>query len=78
MNKLIWEGSYFENVAAICNHDGSKLTTNKSKIREAIKSIFGYILKAVNSERRSEIYYWSKGLVHRFQIAHLYKCNDFS
>ena len=71
MNQLIWEGSHFENAAAICNHDGSNLTTNKSKIREAIKSIFGYIPKA-------EIYYWRKGLVHRFHIAHLYKCNDFS
>ena len=50
MNQLIWEGSHFENAAAICNHDGSKLTTNKSKIREAIKSIFGYIPKAVNSD----------------------------
>ena len=29
VNQLIWEGSHFENAAAICNHDGSKLTTNK-------------------------------------------------
>ena len=50
MNQLIWEGSHFENAAAICNHDSSKLTTNKSKIREAIKFIFGYIPKAVNSD----------------------------
>ena len=50
MNQLIWEGSYFENAAAISNYDGSKLTTNKSKIRDAIKAIFGHIPKAVNSD----------------------------
>ena len=50
MNQLIWEESHFENAAAICNHDGSKLTTNKSKIRDAIKAIFGHIPKAVNSD----------------------------
>ena len=49
MNQLIWKGSNFENAAAICNHDGSKLTTNNSKIRDAIKAIFGRIPKAVNS-----------------------------
>ena len=51
MNKLIWEGSHFENAAAIWNLDGSKLTTNKSKIRDAIKAIFGHIPKAVNSNK---------------------------
>ena len=51
MNKLIWEGSHFENAAAIWNLDGSKLTTNKSKIRDAIKAIFGHIPKAVNSDK---------------------------
>ena len=50
INQLIWEGSHFENAAAICNHDGSKLTTNKSKIRDAIKAIFGHIPKAANSD----------------------------
>ena len=50
MNQLIWEGSYFENAATICNHDVSKLTTNTSKIREAIKAIFGCIPKAVHSD----------------------------
>ena len=50
MNQLIWEGSHFENAAAICNHDGSKLTTIKSKIRDAIKAIFGHIPQAVHSD----------------------------
>ena len=50
INQLIWEESHFENVAAICNHGGSKLTTNKSKIRDSIKAIFGHIPKAVNSD----------------------------
>ena len=50
MNQLIWEGSHFENAAAICNHDGSKLTTIKSKMRDAIKAIFGHIPQAVHSD----------------------------
>ena len=37
LNKLIWEWSHFENATAICNHDFSKLTTNRSRIRDAIK-----------------------------------------
>ena len=48
MNQLIWEESHFGNAAAICNHDGSKLTTNKLKIRDAIKAIFGHLPKAIN------------------------------
>ena len=39
INQLIWEGSHFENAAAICNYGGSKLTTNKSKLRSC-KSFF--------------------------------------
>ena len=50
MNQLISEGSHFENAAAICRYDGSKLTTNKTKIRDPIKAIFGHIPKAVNSD----------------------------
>ena len=51
MNKLIWEGSHFENATTIWNLDGSKLATNKSKIRDAVKAIFGHIPKAVNSDK---------------------------
>ena len=29
-----------ESAAAICNHDGKKIATNKSKIKNAIKDIF--------------------------------------
>ena len=39
INQLIWEGSHFENAAAICHHGGSKLATNKSKLR-SYKSFF--------------------------------------
>ena len=49
INQLIWEGSHFENAAAICNYDGPKLTINKSKIRDTIKAIC-HIPKAVNSD----------------------------
>ena len=54
MNQLIWEGSHFENATAICNHDSSKLTTNKSKTRDTIKAIFGQIPKAVNSDENQK------------------------
>ena len=36
----MWEESNFENAAAICNHDGTKIATNKSKIKNAIKDTF--------------------------------------
>ena len=29
INQLMWEESNFENAAAICNHDGTKIATNK-------------------------------------------------
>ena len=50
MNQLICEGLHFENAAAICNYDGSKLTTNKLEIRDAKTAIFCHIPKAVNSD----------------------------
>lgn len=50
MNQLVQEGSHFECAAAICNQDGSKLTTNKSKIRDALKAIFGLIPRAASSD----------------------------
>ena len=40
INQLIWEESNFENAAAICNHDGTKIATNKSKINNTIKVTF--------------------------------------
>ena len=36
----MWEESNFENAAAICNHEGTKIATNKSKIKNAIKDAF--------------------------------------
>ena len=36
----MWEESNFENAAAICNHDGTKIATNKLKIKNAIKDTF--------------------------------------
>lgn len=38
------------NFDAICNHEDSKLTINKSKIRNALKAIIGIILKTTNSD----------------------------
>ena len=48
VNQLYWEESNFENAAAICNHDGTKINTNKSKIKDAIKTLFGKILEPEN------------------------------
>ena len=67
MNKLIWEGSHFENATTIWNLDGSKLATNKSKIRDAIKAIFGHIPKAVNSDKDQKFATGEKEW-YRFQL----------
>ena len=40
INQMLWEESPFEDAAAICNHDGSKMTTNKAKFKTALKSYF--------------------------------------
>ena len=40
MNQLMWEKPNFENAAAICNHDGTKIAINKSKIKNVIKDTF--------------------------------------
>ena len=36
----MWEEPNFENAAAICNHDGTKIAINKSKIKNVIKDTF--------------------------------------
>ena len=45
---MYWEESNFENAAALCNHDGTKISKNKSKVKGAIKTLFGKILKPEN------------------------------
>ena len=48
LNQLYWEESNFENAAALCNHDGTKINTNKSKVKDAIKTLLGKILEPEN------------------------------
>ena len=36
----MWEESNFENATGICNHEGTKIATNKSKIKNAVKGTF--------------------------------------
>ena len=43
LNQLYWEESNFEEAAALCNHDGTKINTNKSKVKDAIKTLLGKI-----------------------------------
>ena len=47
-NQLYWEESSFEKAAALCNHDGAKINTNKSKVKDAIKTLFGKIVEPEN------------------------------
>ena len=48
VNQLYWEESNFENAAAVCNHDGTKINTKKSKVKDAFKTLFGKILEHEN------------------------------
>ena len=50
LNQLYWEESNFENTAALCNHDGTKINTNKSKVKDAIKTLLGKILEPENRD----------------------------
>ena len=48
VNQLYWEESNFENTTAICNNDGTKIKTNKSKVKDVIKTLFGKIFEHEN------------------------------
>ena len=48
VNQLYWEESNFENAPVICNHDATKINTNKSQVKDAIKTLFGKILEHEN------------------------------
>ena len=48
LNQLYWEESNFENVTALCNRDGTKINTKKSKVKDCIKTLFGKILEPEN------------------------------
>ena len=48
LNQMHWEESNFENAVALCNHDETKTSKNKSKVKDAIKTLFGKILKPEN------------------------------
>ena len=45
VNQLYWDKSSFENTAAMCNHDGTRVNTNQSKINNTIKHLFGKTLE---------------------------------
>ena len=45
---MYWKKSNLENAAAICNHDGTKINTNKSKVKDTIKTLFEKILEPEN------------------------------
>ena len=49
LNHLMWQESYFENAAAICNIDGSKSDANKSRFKIALKGNLGISEKTPKS-----------------------------
>lgn len=64
------------NFDAICNHEDSKLTINKSKIRNALKAIIGIILKTANSDIDQKFTVGEK-VVYGFNTTLIYTCSDF-
>ena len=46
--QLYWEESNFENVATLYNHEGTKISTNKYKAKDAIKTLFEKIREPEN------------------------------
>ena len=68
INQLIWEDSNFENAAAICNADGTKINTDKSKIKNAIKELIGNFSKQSSEDEIvtiGEKEWYSDFILHR-------------